>query len=158
MPSKVLKNPCPDALLGKRGDEGASTAVAAGSIDPCIGINLPEQLNQRVCRKWLVGFLAGNQGAGRFSGILEGDESSNLLLEFVANHDGATFLALGHGLGEVDFRFRLAGGIHHIADGETGNFTSPQSCKQAELECHAISVGMTILGDDGQNPLGLLLG
>ena len=158
MPSKVLQNPCPNALLGKRGDEGAPTAVAAGSIDPRIGINFPEQLNQRVCRKWLVRFLAGNQGAGSFSGILEGNEPSHLFLEFVANHDGATLLALGHGLGEVDFRFGLAGGIHHIANGEAGNFTSPQPSKQAELECHAIPVCMTILGDDGQNPLGLVLG
>lgn len=109
-------------------------------------------------REWLVGFLAGNQGAGRFPGILEGNESSHLLLELVAHHDGATLLALGHGLGEVDFRFGFAGGIHHIANGEAGDLTSPQSSKQAELECHAISICMTILGDDGQNPLGLVLG
>ena len=132
--------------------------MAAGSIDPRIGINLPEQLDQRVCRKRLVGFLAGNQGAGRFSGILEGNESSHLLLKLIAHHDGATLLALGHRLGEVDFRFGLAGGIHHITDGEAGDLASPQSSKQAELECHAISVCTTILGDDGQNPLGLVLG
>ena len=111
MPSKVLQNPCPDALLGKRGDEGPSTGMAGCPIDPGIGINFPEQLDQRVCREWLVGFLAGNQGAGRFPGILEGNEPSHLLLEFVANHDGATLLALGHGLGEVDW------GVGAVADG-----------------------------------------